>query len=42
MKYAVKIGSAAMIHMPSFVKINSAIQKLIGGFHRRTESMETA
>jgi hypothetical protein len=31
MKYAVEIGSSAMIYIPSFIKIGSGIQKLIGG-----------
>jgi hypothetical protein len=31
MKYAVEMDSGAMIYIPSFVKIGSAIQKLIGG-----------
>jgi hypothetical protein len=31
MKYAIKIGSGAMIYIPSFIKIGSAIQKLMGG-----------
>jgi hypothetical protein len=31
MKYTVGIGSGAMIHMPSLIKIGSGIQKLIGG-----------
>jgi hypothetical protein len=30
MKYAVEMGSGAMIHIPSFIKIGSRIQKLIG------------
>jgi hypothetical protein len=30
MKYAVEMGSGAMIYIPSFIKIGSAIQKLIG------------
>jgi hypothetical protein len=30
MKYAVEIGSGAMICIPSFIKIGSGIQKLIG------------
>jgi hypothetical protein len=30
MKYAVEIGSSAMIYIPSFVKIGSGSQKLIG------------
>jgi hypothetical protein len=33
MKYAVEMGSGVMIYIPSFVKIGSAIQKLIGGIH---------
>jgi hypothetical protein len=31
MKYAVEMGSGAMIYMPSFVKSGSAIQELLGG-----------
>jgi hypothetical protein len=33
MKYAIEMGSGAMIYMyiPSFIKTGSAIQKLIGG-----------
>jgi hypothetical protein len=34
MRYAVKMGSGAMIYIPSLIKIGSAIQKLIGGLHR--------
>jgi hypothetical protein len=30
--YAVEMGSVAMIHIPSFVKIGSSIQMLTGGF----------
>jgi hypothetical protein len=30
MKYAVEMGSGAMIYMPSFIKIGSDIQTLIG------------
>jgi hypothetical protein len=30
MKYGVEMGSGDMIYTPSFVKIGSAIQKLIG------------
>jgi hypothetical protein len=37
--YAVEIDSWAMIYLPSFIKIGSAIQKLIGRIHRHTESM---
>jgi hypothetical protein len=31
MKYAVETGSGAMIYIPSFLKIGSGIQKLMGG-----------
>jgi hypothetical protein len=31
MKYAVEMGSSAMIYIPSFIKIGSGIQKLIRG-----------
>jgi hypothetical protein len=34
MKYAVGMGSGAMIYIPSFIKIGLGIQKLIGGIHR--------
>jgi hypothetical protein len=30
MKYAVEMGSGAMIYIPSFIKIGSGIRKLIG------------
>jgi hypothetical protein len=30
MKYAVEMGSGGMINIPSFIKIGSAIQMLIG------------
>jgi hypothetical protein len=30
MKYAIEMGSGAMMYIPSFVKIGSAIQKLMG------------
>jgi hypothetical protein len=33
MKYAVGIGSGAMIYTPNFIKIVSAIQTLLGGGH---------
>jgi hypothetical protein len=39
MNYAFEMGSGAMIHMPSFIKIGSGIQKLIRGIHRHTDSM---
>jgi hypothetical protein len=31
LKYAIEMGSGAMIYLPRFIKIGSAIQKLIGG-----------
>jgi hypothetical protein len=31
MKYAVEMGSGAVIYIPSFMKMGSGIQKLIGG-----------
>jgi hypothetical protein len=42
MKYTVDMGSGALIYIPSFMKISSGIQKLIGGggIHRHTDSME--
>jgi hypothetical protein len=39
MKYGVVMGSGAIIHIPSFIKIVSGIQKLLGGIHRHTDSM---
>jgi hypothetical protein len=36
MKYAVEMGSGAMIYIPSFIKIGLGIQKLMGGgIHRQ-------
>jgi hypothetical protein len=35
MNYAVEMGSGALICISSFIKIDSAIQKLIGGIHIR-------
>jgi hypothetical protein len=42
MKYAVEMGSGAMIYIPNFIKVGSGIQKLIGGIYRHTDSMEIA
>jgi hypothetical protein len=40
MKYAVEMGSGAMIYIPSFIKTGSAIQTLMGrGEYRHTNSM---
>jgi hypothetical protein len=36
MKYAVEMGSGAMIYIPSFIKIGSGIQKLIWEIQRHT------
>jgi hypothetical protein len=42
MKYAVEMGSGAMIYIPSFIKIGSAIQKLIGEeLHRHRDTQTT-
>jgi hypothetical protein len=40
MKYAVEMGSGAMIYITSFIKVGSDIQKLIGDTHRHTDSIE--
>jgi hypothetical protein len=49
MKYTVEMGSGAMIYIPSFIKIDSGIQKLMGegGFththtHTHTHGMKSA
>jgi hypothetical protein len=39
MKYAVQMGSVAIICIPSFIKTGSGVLKLIGGY---TDSMEIA
>jgi hypothetical protein len=36
MKYAIEIGSGAIICIPSFMKTVSVIQKLIGGKNTQT------
>jgi hypothetical protein len=41
MKYAVEMGSGAMIQIPSSIKIGSAIQRLIGGIHRHIDTQES-
>jgi hypothetical protein len=35
MKYAIEMDSGAMIHIQSFIKFNSAVQKLIGEILRQ-------
>jgi hypothetical protein len=42
MKYIVEMRSGAMIYIPSFVKIESGIQKLIWEIHRHTDIMVIA
>jgi hypothetical protein len=42
MKYAVLMGSGAMIYIPSFTKIGSGIQKFIGGTHKYIDSIVIA
>jgi hypothetical protein len=32
------MGSGAVIYVPSFIKIGSGIQNLIGGIHTQTDS----
>jgi hypothetical protein len=32
LKYAVEMGSGVMIHIPSFIKTGSVLQKFIGGW----------
>jgi hypothetical protein len=41
MKYAVEMGSVAMIYIPSFIKIGSGIRKLLG-WGGYTDRMEIA
>jgi hypothetical protein len=39
MRYAVEMGSGAMIYIPSFIKICSGTQKVVGGgIHRHADS----
>jgi hypothetical protein len=40
MKYAAEMGSVAMIYIPSFIKIDSGIQKLIGGICRHADTQK--
>jgi hypothetical protein len=42
MKYAFEMGSGIIICKSIFMKIGSAIRKLIRGIHRHTENMEIA
>jgi hypothetical protein len=36
MKYAVEMGSGAMIYISSFIRIGTSIQNLIRGIHKHT------
>jgi hypothetical protein len=38
MKYAVEMGSGAMMYIPSFINTGSGIHKLIAGIHRRANN----
>jgi hypothetical protein len=38
--YTAEMGSGAVIYLPSFIKIGSGVQKLIGGIHRHTHSQQ--
>jgi hypothetical protein len=40
MRYAVEMGSGAMIYIPSSIKTGSGIQKFIGGGGRSTDQHE--
>jgi hypothetical protein len=38
MKYAIEMGSGAMMYIQSFIEIGSSTQKLMrGGIHRHTD-----
>jgi hypothetical protein len=34
------MGSGAVIYVPSFIKIDSGVQKLIGGIHTQTHRQQ--
>jgi hypothetical protein len=34
------MGSGAVIYVPSFIKIGSGVQKLMGGIHRHTHGQQ--
>jgi hypothetical protein len=38
MKYAVRMGSGAIIHIPRFINTGSGFQKLMVGIHRHTDT----
>jgi hypothetical protein len=39
-KFAVEMGSVAMIYILIFMKLGSGVQKLTGDLHRHTDRME--
>jgi branched-subunit amino acid transport protein len=39
MKYAVEMGSVAIVYIPSFIKSGSSIQKLMWGIHKHTDNI---
>jgi hypothetical protein len=41
MKYVVGVGSGAMIYTPGFIKVLSAIQKLMGGGNTQTHRQQS-
>jgi hypothetical protein len=42
MKYAIEMDLGAMMYIPSFMKIGSGIQMLIGRIHKYADSMVIA
>jgi hypothetical protein len=38
MKYATEMSSSSVINIPSFIKIGSSIEKLLGGIHIKTDT----
>jgi hypothetical protein len=41
MNYSIEMGSGAITYVPRFIKINSGIQKLTGGYAYRQTHMYT-
>jgi hypothetical protein len=41
-KYAVQMGSEAMIYFSCFIKIGATIRMLVVGIYRHTESMDNS
>jgi hypothetical protein len=38
----IEMSSGAMIYIPSFIRISSGIQKMIGGIHKHTDRIGIA